>query len=402
MDREAEIEGFTIGPTVFGTHAGIGVSCQGASPTIRGNVIENHGPGAPSSGIRVTGGSDPFIVGNVIQDNVNTASGGGICLESTAARIERNVIRRNRSIDGVSNRLGGGALYANRSAVVLSNNLIVENEACGGRWNLGAGLLCRESSVTLSGNTLSANVAHGAASGAPSEQGQGGAVFAFAGSTLDFTNSVLSGNTADEGSEIYAHLGSRITVGHSAIDPGTNRIAGEGVVALGPGVLRRDPGFVGGMPFDYHITAVSPVVDAGEASFLGGLDGDLEPRVLDGDLDGNMRIDMGWDEHDPTGLLVIGTPTIGGTLALTTTGPPGWIYSLAWGPDTEDLPLSPFGSLLISSPRPFASGVVPGTENVSIPSEPSLRGFTAYIQALARDPDRMVGSFSRRVCLTLR
>jgi hypothetical protein len=64
------------------------------------------------------------------------------------------------------------------------------------------------------------------------------------------------------------------------------------------GNISEDPLFVGPVVGDYHITADSPAVDAGNPSPVGLPAEDFEgdPRIVDGDEDGTPRVDMGHDE----------------------------------------------------------------------------------------------------------
>jgi hypothetical protein len=104
-------------------------------------------------------------------------------------------------------------------------------------------------------------------------------------------------NAAPVAKGMYVDGRSAVTVRYTDLVLADVVVAAGGVLTLGPGNASVSPGFVNAAGGDWHLVALSPLVDAGDPSTpLGGLDGDLEPRVVDGDGDLVPRIDMGWDE----------------------------------------------------------------------------------------------------------
>jgi hypothetical protein len=71
-----------------------------------------------------------------------------------------------------------------------------------------------------------------------------------------------------------------------------------------------DPGFVNGFSGNYHLLKSSPLVDAGDPAEPQGLDMDGHPLVMDGNLDGTARRDIGAYEVD--GPLPADPPAPGG------------------------------------------------------------------------------------------
>jgi len=234
--------------------------------------------------IAVTEYGSPHIARNLIAGNAVTYAGGGIyCGARSSPLIENNLIAGN-----TSGGWGGGGINAwtvhalgGRRATVR-NNLIVNNVAS----DAGGGLYCRYGNTQMSGNTFVGNRA-----------GRGGAIYAVnqGSSEPDVFSSILWGNTAPQGSQIYLEpsTGSTIVVGYSDVQGGW-----QGTGNLDTDPLFRDADGPDNNPAtwednDYHLTGGSDCTDAGDPSYVPDpqerdLDGD--PRII------NDRIDVGVDE----------------------------------------------------------------------------------------------------------
>ncbi|MCH7704702.1 MAG: right-handed parallel beta-helix repeat-containing protein, partial [Planctomycetes bacterium] len=117
----AVLEGFTI-QHGSETHGG-GIYCiNGASPTIRRNVITQNFCVLNGSGIHCSDGASPYIVDNQILENFTEGRGGGVFCESSSARIEGNFIAENQApgSSGGAVHLGAGT----DSAIVIGNTMI--------------------------------------------------------------------------------------------------------------------------------------------------------------------------------------------------------------------------------------------------------------------------------------
>jgi hypothetical protein len=153
-------------------------------------------------------------------------------------------------------------------------------------------------------------------------------------STIELTNSIVRGpatdlvtdatNNGSQGGNSVAQINVGYTDYHSA--GGTIGANGAGGVVPGTGNLDVDPLFVDAASGDYHLTAISPVVDKGDpapggpATDLGG-----NARVVDGDGNGVAVRDMGAYElpdtiapdtaisSGPNGATNDATPTFGFT-----------------------------------------------------------------------------------------
>jgi len=212
--REIQVDSYTS------NYCGGGVYCQGASPTIRRNmilacqfwfgydprdsargggiyikdgspVIEDNLIGACvvgiaagnngfGGGIYCEGGS-PTIAGNVLTDNVSSSGlrGGGIYIENGSPTVRGNILYNNKAWE-----LGGGVYLGDGADVEMQNNIIVHNEVAwdNGRYGEGGhGIYCASgSSAVIKNNTISLNEKEG--------------IYVEGGATAEITNNIISDN----------------------------------------------------------------------------------------------------------------------------------------------------------------------------------------------------------------
>ncbi len=116
------------------------------------------------------------------------------------------------------------------------------------------------------------------------------------------TNSIISSN---QGGGIYA-VASSPTIDYN--DVWNNSPDDYFGCSAGPNDISQDPLFVNPAADDYHLQAGSPGIDVGDnsAPSLPSTDFEGDPRIVDGDGDGNAVVDMGVDEYVPP------PPPIGG------------------------------------------------------------------------------------------
>jgi hypothetical protein len=111
---------------------------------------------------------------------------------------------------------------------------------------------------------------------------------------------VIWGNSAASGAQVFMSPAgplNEIQVSYSDVQGGPSQpgIVG-GSVSWGPGNIDADPLFTNPLVGDYHLTPLSPCVDAGDPSYValpGELDIDGQPRVHP------PALDMGADEVHP-------------------------------------------------------------------------------------------------------
>ncbi len=261
--------------------------------------------------------SFPTITNNVITGN-SADKGGGIY-----GRFPSSPIMINNVITGNSASSEGGGIYCEFAfSPTITNNVITGNSASWG----GGGIYCKSSYPTITNNIITGNT---------SSSGGGG---------IHFYNSTLLPITYDD---VWGNT------------PGNywNCAAGTGSISV-------DPLFVDPLG-DYHLRAGSPCIDEGDPddSELPGSDLDGNPRVVDGDDDGDVRVDMGAFEYQ--GVLVAIEATIDidpDTLNLKSKG--NWITAyieLPEGYDVADIDVSSLLLILKDPENPVPAETKPAS-----------------------------------------
>jgi hypothetical protein len=170
------------------------------------------------------------------------------------------------------------------------------------------------------------------------------------------------------------------------------------------GNLSVDPHFVDATLDDYRLLPTSPLIDRGLTSTAqAGVDLDLDPRVLDGDLDLVARVDIGFDEWNPVHLAASGVVAPGATIVLDASAPSTWFAATFLSAGTADLAFGPGGNLLIDPANSalLASGVAPVQWSATLPTTPAILGLTVHAQAVGVAPVGTALGFSNRVDLTV-
>lgn len=385
-------------------------------------------------GLDVSGGSTGILldggyvdtVEHVLASLVVHGCGVGISIDSTNSdlrlRIEDCTFRDNRAqgLDAFANgesfpstveaevvdceflRNGAGGLEL---LVCGHTTYEVSFERCRIESNAGWGLLLLEQlcgapvgdyTVALSDSLVTGNLLGGLE-----------AVDSFDGNTIDVRRSTIAGNG---GFGIRVDLGA-ISVRDTILWDNGDDVDGpvtlaycdveDGDGAGTDGNVSVDPLFAAG---GHRLSAGSPVIDLADPAWgPGGIDLDVDPRRLDGDGDGVARLDMGADEHDLVGLQVLGDGQLGSSLTATPSGPSGWAYQLWLSGSTDDVPLGPFGSALLSPSGSVvaATGTLPDVVILAVPRNVALAGTSLHAQVLAVAPAGLPGSTSARVTRTL-
>ena len=191
---------------------------------------------------------------------------------------------------------------------------------------------------------------------------------------------VIAGNEAATGTDIDGDVNS---LGYNCIgDTGDANILGDPTGNL----LDVDPLFADPANGNYSLSAASPCIDAGDPSLaLSGMDGGTNPRLLDGNLDRSLVVDMGAREFSNVRLVVTGTPTPGSTLTFKTTGAPGLPVFLFLGLGQSELFFNRYGALFVDLAQTWllvSWGTIPSTVDIDIdPTFPAP--ITVYAQELA-------------------
>ncbi len=255
-----ELRGFTI--TNGNASDGGGIYGRGANATISNCIITNNTANDDGGGLYWYDGAitDCVITGNTAKN------GGGI--KGCDGAIT------NCTISGNSAETYGGGLYW--CGGVITNCIITNNTI---RHHGGGMSRCHGSIIncTISGNTSNWN---------------GGGMYECDG---NITNCIIWGNSAvNSGDQLY-----RSPTRYSCIQDWSGG---------GTGNISSNPDFVGGG--DYHLQPGSPCIDAGinDPNGWGLTEFDLDgnPRLLDGDYDGQLIVDMGAYESPASTSPVIG------------------------------------------------------------------------------------------------
>ena len=295
-----------------GSGEGGGVYLQDSKATIENcEFIDN--VAGDGGGIRFWDGSRPFIKNCIFRNNIGyyggaimgaslfavivecdfiennaTSSGGGVYFN---AYPYESMILRNCNFINNSARYGGGLTIKSDSSKVY-NCIFVGNIAS----QRGGGLLV-ESSPLISNNTFSGNT-----SGV-----EGGGMF-IRHSTSKITNCILSWNESPKGYEIYTDGDSHPIVSYCNINGGltspfVESKSGSSVEDGGDNIdidpLFADPngpdGIIGTEDDNLRLSYGSPCIDVGDNSVVDANSTDLDgnPRILDGDNDGEAVVDMG-------------------------------------------------------------------------------------------------------------
>lgn len=240
-----------------------------AAPVISHNVIKDN---KKTAAIVCVLGCTPTITHNRIFGNDSS----GIAIGEAEAVIENNVIRDNTGL---------GIYLESTFSTSVANNMISGNntsyEAI-----YGGGIMCNLSVANLNNNTIVNNVAH-----------RGGGLCVYD-SVVTMANTILWGNDATEGPEIY--IGSLVGTGSldisysdveggealAAVDPGD-------VLNWGMGMIDADPLFICPQRSNLHLSASSPCKNAGDnlAPGLPATDFEGDPRIH------RKKVDMGADEY---------------------------------------------------------------------------------------------------------
>jgi hypothetical protein len=220
-------------------------------------------------------GADSVLDGFTIT-NGNGGFGGGIYCYAAEPTISNCIITGNTAIG-----FGGGIFLCDwtggDAAATIINCLITDNESILD----GGGVYCGDTAPTIINCTISGN----------STTGDGGGIRSSANAFPTAFNTILWGNTADDGSpdEISVRNDSFIDITYSDIQWGDPD--NPGLPYPGIGNIVCDPAFIGNG--DYHLMDSSCCIDAG--TDVGApnydIDGDIRPQ---GD-----GYDMGADELKP-------------------------------------------------------------------------------------------------------
>jgi hypothetical protein len=194
--------------------------------------------------------------------------GGGIYNEVQSSPNIINCVLTDNSAEY------GGGIYSYNSSPKVSIVIITKNSS-----KYGGGIYSLGSSITLTNCNLSENMATTA----------GGGIYNMASSFSTITNCILWEDIAPDGPEIHNDTSSTTTATYCDIQGGYE----------GEGNINANPLFFNPSESNFHLRATSPCIDRGNNSIPGISVTDFEgdSRIVDGDNNGTVTIDMGADEY---------------------------------------------------------------------------------------------------------
>jgi Ca2+-binding RTX toxin-like protein len=333
------ISGLTLTNGVAATGGAIRVGKTNlilSNAVVTGNRTTGIGNGA--AGVYAEYGSLSVQSSTISGNTAATGRGGGIRTYRTPISIQNSTISGNTTTESGGR---GGGVYAYRDSLTVQGSTISGNAASGS----GGGIHTFNTAVAIERSTVSGNSANGASS-------DGGGIYAFGasmaiqGATIagnaagrngggistfnvnpdpSLTNTIVGGDTAPTGPELFGGGGDVFTAAFSLIQ---NPVAAT--VAGNPNITGQDPRLGpladnGGPTLTQALLAGSPALDAGSAT---GSDqrGAARPFDLKGiaKAPGGNAADIGaYEEVLCAGKLVNRVGTDGDDVLTGTPGPDG-------------------------------------------------------------------------------
>lgn len=137
----------------------------------------------------------------------------------------------------------------------------------------------------------------GSGAGSPGAPGTIAALWADGSAQVQVGNSVLAGDSSSMSAGALATGSAGISISHSLFHGFQTALSGT--VSQGAGVISVDPLFFDPPGGDFHLASDSPAIDAGNNSLVpSGLATDIDGdnRIIDGDDNGSVIVDLGADE----------------------------------------------------------------------------------------------------------
>ena len=223
--------------------SGAGIYCSDSNPILDScTIINNY---ASNGGGIYCIFSNPVITNTSITNNSALSYGGGLSFVTCNPVLENSIVSDN------SASYKGGGIYSGGSTIVLTRVSITANVGP----NNGGGIYLNSSDLIADNITISDNYASNG----------GGGIYCFS-SHPCLLNCILWNDYPNEVYFFDQGFTNTITVSYSDIQGGENGIVtnNNGTVNWLAGNIDEDPLFVDAANGDYHLTASSPCIDAGD------------------------------------------------------------------------------------------------------------------------------------------
>ncbi len=278
-----------------------------ADITLEGNTFSGNSASHFGGGVYVfTFYGTSTVTNNTFSENsANFGSGVFVQTNSGATIVTYNSFDNNSADwDG-----GGAYVLTEYGSTTITNNTFNKNYT--GQNGGGALVYINSNSATITNNTFSRNSARKYGGGMYVELYSDKAV-------ANIYNNILWGNTANEGGNdgddlyIYSdednnNIGSIINLYNNDLGPNSDFDTGQSEDLYITDTdnynqasnIKSDPLFVDPAQGDFHLKSGSPCIDKGlnNAPQLPSKDFEGDPRISDGNGDGNATVDIGADEY---------------------------------------------------------------------------------------------------------
>jgi predicted outer membrane repeat protein len=319
-DPNSILDGFTV------TNGVSAVFCRKSSPVFRNCVFNNniayYSGGGAIHNIKGSPIIDTcsFIQNSSLYFSAWPGMGGAICNDAGFPCIRNCVFLNNYSQNFGGAIFSGSVSIGDIAEFNFDKMLVLDNCSFSGNCASVGGAICNHeikflqqhdpvaSKLNVSNSTFTGNMAY---------EGGGLRNFCSWSSGVSVTNSILWANIAAEGTDEHAQISGRISTNYSCVQGWTGDLGGIGNMGEDP--LFIDPGCWddNGTPDvwyddfwiegDFHLQEGSPCIDTGDPNYIAEPDEtdlDGNPRILDGNSDGTLRIDMGAYEYAPPVIVV--------------------------------------------------------------------------------------------------
>ena len=221
---------------------------EDSTAVLTGFTITNGDIIAGGGGIVCSNNSNPSLINLCITGN-RAIVGGGISFNASSPSLKNVIIKNN-----LADFHGGGIFCSNNSSPSLENVTISNNTTV---WFNGGGIYCQiNSSPSLKNVTIANNTA----------EDFGGGICCRDNSSLILVNCIMWNDFPEEIYYEVADYPNSITIFYSDIQGGEAGIVtnNNGTVYWLEGNLVTDPLFVDALNGDFHLTELSPCIDAGD------------------------------------------------------------------------------------------------------------------------------------------
>ena len=161
------------------------------------NISENNagvGPDAVAApgnggGLHITGDADATITGGEMSENLAASEGGALWNSTGTMTVDGTIINANDA-QGADADNGGGGIFNNRGALIVTPATTITNNTASGALGSGGGIFSlTPGTLSIDGLTIEDNIANRA--------GGGIEINSAAGETYTFTDVTLDGNTVN-------------------------------------------------------------------------------------------------------------------------------------------------------------------------------------------------------------